>query len=78
VDHAGPVVEVVAYDPAWPGLFEAERRILTEAMPCPGSGKEPAEDVTVASWLPVLRNLTPHGLRHGLQTWMVKTASPTF
>jgi hypothetical protein len=28
VDHAVPAVEVVAYDPAWPGLFEKERRIL--------------------------------------------------
>jgi GrpB-like predicted nucleotidyltransferase (UPF0157 family) len=33
VDHAVPVVEVVAYDPAWPGLFEAERRILAKALP---------------------------------------------
>jgi hypothetical protein len=24
----------------------------------------------VASWLPVLTDLTPHGLRHGHQTWM--------
>lgn len=46
------------------------------AAACPGSGKEPAEDVTVASWLPVLRNLTPHGLRHGLQTWMDEDGIP--
>jgi integrase len=26
--------------------------------------------VTLASWLPVLRGLTPHGSRHGHQTWM--------
>jgi hypothetical protein len=32
--------------------------------------------VTVASWLPVLRKLTPHGLRHGLQTWMDENGIP--
>ena len=37
---------------------------------CPGSGQQPADDVALASWLPVLRGLTPHGLRHGHQTWM--------
>src|SRR5512142_1701265 len=25
---------------------------------------------SIASWLPVLTGLTPHGLRHGHQTWM--------
>jgi len=37
---------------------------------CPGSGEEPGEDLAVASWLPVSRDLTPHGMRHGLKTWM--------
>jgi hypothetical protein len=37
---------------------------------CPGSGQEPGEDLALASWLPVSRGLTPHGLRHGLKTWM--------
>ena len=37
---------------------------------CEGSGQPPAEDLTVASWLPVLTGVTPHGLRHGHQTWM--------
>ena len=44
--------------------------------PCPGSGQEAAEDLDVASWLPVLRGLTPHGLRHGLQTWMDEDGIP--
>jgi len=26
--------------------------------------------MTLASWLPVLPGLPPHGLRHGHQTWM--------
>jgi integrase len=43
---------------------------------CPGSGLLPAEDATVASWLPILRDLTPHGLRHGLQTWMDEDGTP--
>jgi integrase len=29
-----------------------------------------AEESAVASWRPVLTGLTPHGLRHGHQTWM--------
>jgi integrase len=37
---------------------------------CEGSGQLPAEDVVLASWLPALTGLTPHGLRHGHQTWM--------
>jgi integrase len=42
----------------------------TGGRPCPGSRQPPAEDVMLASWLPVLPGLTPHGLRHGHQTWM--------
>lgn len=30
----------------------------------------------MASWLPVLRGLMPHGLRHGLQTWMDEDGIP--
>jgi len=44
--------------------------------PCLGSGRQAAEDLAVASWLPVLRGLTPHGLRHGLQTWMDEDGIP--
>lgn len=29
-----------------------------------------SEDARLASWLPVLSGLSPHGLRHGHQTWM--------
>ena len=32
--------------------------------------------MTVASWLPVLRGVTPHGLRHGLQVWMDEDGIP--
>jgi len=37
---------------------------------CPGSGDKPAGPVPVASWLPLRTGLTPHGLRHGHQTWL--------
>jgi hypothetical protein len=37
---------------------------------CPGSAQEPAEPVPVASWLPLRPGLTPHGLRHGHETWL--------
>jgi integrase len=37
---------------------------------CPGSRQPPAEDAALATWLPVLPGLTPHGLRHGHQSWM--------
>lgn len=37
---------------------------------CEGSGQPPADDVALATWLPLLPRLTPHGLRHGQQTWM--------
>jgi integrase len=43
---------------------------------CPGSAHAPADDMVVASWLPVLPGLTPHGLRHGLQTWMDEDRIP--
>jgi hypothetical protein len=37
---------------------------------CGGTGEQPAGPVPVASWLPLRTGLTPHGLRHGHQTWM--------
>lgn len=39
-------------------------------MRCAGSGQAPGDDVVLASWLPVIQGLTPHGLRHGHKTWM--------
>ena len=41
---------------------------------CTGSGQPPAEDAALATWSPVLPDLTPHGLRHGHQTWMEEAA----
>lgn len=35
-----------------------------------GSEELPAEPIPLASWLPLCQGLTPHGLRHGHQTWL--------
>jgi hypothetical protein len=37
---------------------------------CTGSEEPPGESVSLASWLPLCPGLTPHGLRHGHQTWL--------
>jgi hypothetical protein len=37
---------------------------------CPGSGQVPGDDVALASWMPLIKGLTPHGKRHGLKVWM--------
>jgi hypothetical protein len=39
---------------------------------CPGSGEQPAGDTPLACWLPVKDGLTPHGLRHGHKTWVMR------
>jgi integrase len=38
-------------------------------MVCPGTGQQP-KGAAPASWLPVRRGLSPHGLRHGHKTWL--------
>jgi hypothetical protein len=37
---------------------------------CGGIGAPAAEPMALATWLPVRAGLTPHGLRHGHQTWL--------
>jgi hypothetical protein len=37
---------------------------------CSGGECWPREPVPVACWLPIRHGLTPHGLRHGHQTWL--------
>ncbi|EXG79235.1 phage integrase family protein [Cryptosporangium arvum DSM 44712] len=49
-----------ANDPAAPPHVPQRRRGL----------RQPPADAALASWLPVLNGLTPHGLRHGHKTWM--------
>ena len=45
-------------------------RHKVDADRCPGSESPPGEPVSLASWLPMRPGLTPHGLRHGHQTWL--------
>ena len=63
---------------AWPRRLDGT--LVAHAGPdrerCQGSGQRPAEDMAVASWLPALRRVTPHGLRHGLQVWMDEDGIP--
>jgi hypothetical protein len=40
------------------------------SIPCAGAGGVPARPIALASWMPVSAGLTPHGLRHGHQTWL--------
>jgi integrase len=37
---------------------------------CAGSGRWPGDAPSLASWLPLRTGLSPHGLRHGHQTWL--------
>jgi integrase len=37
---------------------------------CAGSGEWPSDAMSLASWLPLRPGLSPHGLRHGHQTWL--------
>jgi hypothetical protein len=48
-------------------------RLIThklDAERCAGSGTQPNDLPSLASWLPLCPSLTPHGLRHGHQTWL--------
>lgn len=53
--------------PAWP--FAVSGRLWE---PPRGRGRTRHDDRTVASWLPIRRGLTPHGLRHAHKTWMIE------
>jgi hypothetical protein len=63
---------------AWPRRMDGMliAHVGKKRARCPGAGQPPAEDMSAASWLPVLRGVTPHGSRHGLQTWMDEDGIP--
>ncbi|MEQ4209903.1 site-specific integrase [Actinopolymorpha sp. B9G3] len=53
--------------PPWPAATPG----VAEYQPPAGRGRPRiTEDTRLASWLPLLPGLSPHGLRHGHQTWM--------
>lgn len=59
----------------WPGTPLPPWPAATPGVPsyAPPTGRgrpRITENLFPATWLPVLRGLTPHGLRHGHQTWM--------
>jgi hypothetical protein len=41
----------------------------------PGSRQQPADDASLACWLPIKDGLTPHGLRHRTRHGWLRTAS---
>lgn len=58
--------------PPWPAA-RPDRPFL----PPQGRGHKPVPpDTPVASWLPLVDELTPHGLRHGHKTWMAEDGIP--
>src|SRR4051812_48121208 len=58
--------------PAWPAVVPGQ-----QYEPPQGRGRPRVTDETrLASWLPVLLDLTPHGMRHGYQTWMDEDGIP--
>lgn len=54
-------VAVVDAEEAWPGRVLHGRYSATKAS---------------TSWLPIVRHLTPHGLRHAHRTWMEELGTP--
>jgi integrase len=71
IDASGPMPGKPL--PAWPAVPPS----AVAYTPPSGRGRPriPAE-TPLASWLPILPGLTPHGLRHGHETWMDEAAIP--
>jgi hypothetical protein len=58
--------------PPWPDAVPGE-----PFHPPRGRGiRVHGEDTALCVWLPLLENLTPHGLRHGHKTWMAEDGIP--
>ncbi|GID26815.1 tyrosine-type recombinase/integrase [Paractinoplanes brasiliensis] len=58
--------------PPWPAVQSGQ-----PFTPPQGRGRPRlTDDSRVASWLPVLPGLTPHGQRHGYQTWLDEDGIP--
>ncbi|GIF02337.1 tyrosine-type recombinase/integrase [Paractinoplanes rishiriensis] len=71
VDASGPMPGKPL--PAWPAVPPGD---LAYTSPT-GRGRARIPDETpLASWLPILPGLTPHGWRHGHETWMDEAAIP--
>jgi integrase len=53
--------------PPWPA---AKAGTASFTPPCGRGRVQVPEGRPLASWLPIMRGLTPHGYRHGHETWM--------
>jgi integrase len=64
---------VVDMSSGWPGVPMPPRAPAVAGQPYePPRGRgirRLPDDLPAASWLPIIKGLTPHGLRHGHQTW---------
>ncbi|GAB3462436.1 tyrosine-type recombinase/integrase [Actinophytocola sediminis] len=72
---------LVDYAHPWPGKLVppwpfADAREPTYQPPVGRGRPRPADATSFASWLAIRPGLTPHGLRHGHQTWMDETGVP--
>ncbi len=73
---AGPtrMPVLVDFESGWPGTPLSPWPAVqpgTPYVPPQGRGRARiANDARLASWAPVLADLTPHGLRHGYPTWI--------
>jgi hypothetical protein len=65
---------LVDFQSGWPGRPLSPWPAVQPGEPyAPPQGRGRArvsDDARLASWTPVLSGFTPHGLRHGYQTWM--------
>jgi integrase len=59
--------------PPWPA---ATPGVPTYTAPSGRGRPRITDSVFPATWLPILRGLTPHGFRHGHQTWMDELGTP--
>lgn len=55
--------------PAWPAA-ELDKPFVWEWSPGQRAWSKDDERFAVASWLPIVPGLTPHGLRHSQSTWL--------
>lgn len=62
---------------SWPGrVISPPWPVGTTSYPR-GRGVAPLpEGGSIVNWLPVMKDLTPHGLRHGHETWMAEDRIP--
>ncbi|AGZ39592.1 tyrosine-type recombinase/integrase [Actinoplanes friuliensis] len=58
--------------PPWPAVEAGQEYVAPQGRGRP----RVTEDSRLASWLPVLPGLTPHGQRHGYQTWLDEDGIP--